>query len=216
LVPNFTEANFSQLNFIGEYSLPKAWGRLYFNYSFAGYQTASESLYSANTIGAGGAFSISKSCTFRLGVNGSLRRYNSNTMLSGNYLGTQGVMGCTQPVYWQFIANVGQDMASNSGRPGGSQNQTNLRAFSLLPLPVGQLLIDLQWINLNDHNKYSDIIESGRSRIMTQYNAKFEYQLPVFKTWQAAFGYNKVRQVSTLSLFTFDNSGPYLSLRYAW
>jgi hypothetical protein len=81
---------------------------------------------------------------------------------------------------------------------------------------VGQLLTDLQWANFTDLNQYSSFIESGRSRTMTQYHAKLEYQTTVFKDWQAALGYNKTRQISTLSLFSFENSGVYLALRYAW
>jgi tetratricopeptide (TPR) repeat protein len=216
LVPEFSQANFTQVNLVGEYSLPKTWGRTYFNYSFGGYQTTNESLHTANSMGVGGMFFPSRHCTFRLGMNGSLRRYNTNTILSGNYLGAQGIVGCTQPVYWQLIANLGQEIASNPSRPGGSQNQTSLRAISLLPLPVGQLLTDLQWANFTDLNQYSSFIESGRSRTMTQYHAKLEYQTTVFKDWQAALGYNKTRQISTLSLFSFENSGVYLALRYAW
>ena len=215
-VPELSQASFSQVNLVGEYSLPQGWGRTYLNYSLSGYQTDSESLHAANTIGAGGVFPLSRNCTYRLGMNGSLRRYNTNTALSGNYLGAQGIVGCTQPIFWQLIANLGQDMASNPSRPGGSQNQTNLRAISLLPMPVGQLLVDLQWANFSDLAKYSNFIDSGRTRTMTQYNAKLEYQLLVLKDWQAALGYNKIRQISNLSLFSFENSGVYVAMRYAW
>lgn len=216
LVPEYSDANFTQLNLVGEYGMPSSWGQAYVNYSLSGYQTYSESFYNANTVGAGGIFPIKGSCSIRLGINGSLRRYNTNTILNGNYFGAQGIVGCMQPVYWQLIANLGQDVATNVARPGGSQNQTNVRAISLLPAPVGKVLLDLQWASFNDLNGYSDLIDSGRSRIMTQYSAKAEYQYPLSKVWQAAIGYNWINQISTLELFAFNNSGPYIALRYGW
>jgi len=215
-VPEYSDANFTQFNLVGEYGVPTTWGQTYINYSFSGYQTYSESFYNNNTVGAGGIFPLQGSCSIRLGINSSLRRYNTNTILNGNYLGAQGIVGCMQPIFWQLIANLGQDVASNAARPGGSQNQTNIRTISLLPTPVGQVLLDLQWASFNDLNGYSDIIESGRSRIMTQYSAKAEYQYPVTKLWQAAIGYNWINQISNLALFAFNNSGPYIALRYGW
>ena len=216
LAPEYSDANFTQFNLVGEYGMPTSWGQTYLNYSLSGYQTYSESFYNANSFGAGGIFPLQGSCSIRLGINGSLRRYNTNSILNGNYLGAQGIVGCMQPMYWQLIANVGQDVASNNSRPGGSQNQTNIRGITLLPAPVGQVLLDVQWASFNDLNGYSDIIESGRSRIMTQYSAKAEFQYPITKLWQAAIGYNWINQISTLALFAFNNTGPYIALRYGW
>jgi len=216
LAPEYSDANFSQFNLVGEYGSPSSFGETYANYTLSGYQTYSESFYSSNAIGAGAILPLATSCALRLGLSGALRRYATNTVLSGNYLGLQAIAGCQNPFYWQVIANLGQDMPVDAQRPGGAQNQTSLRALTLIPAPAGQVLIDGQAAMFQDTQGYSPLLANGQTRLMTQYSLKTEYQYAIKKDWQAAVGYNWVNQVSTLALFSFNSSGPYLALRLRW
>ena len=215
-VPIDSNGNYTQLNVVGEYGRSVGWGQAYVNASVNSYQSYVESLYSAPGVGFGGIMPLSGSCTARLGVNGALRRYNTNSILSGNYLGLQSIIGCPDPVYWQLIAGWGVDNPVNTQRPGGAQRQTTLRALTILPAGPGQLLLDAQLAYYIDTNGYSNLLESDRLRSISQYSLKGEYQYALNRSWQLVGGYNWVNQISTLSLFGFNSSGPYLALRFGW
>lgn len=214
--PGYSDANFTQINLVGELGLPSSFGEMYVNYGLSGYQTYSENLYSNNTLGAGIIMPVASSCAMRMGASGALRRFETNTVLSGNYLGAQAIVGCQNPFYWQLIGNWGQDMPVYSQRPGGPQNQASIRALTLIPASVGQVLIDSQWASYQDSQGYSSLLQGGSTRLMTQYSVKTEYQYPIRVDMQAVVGYNWVNQLSSLSLFAFNSSGPYFSVRFGW
>jgi len=214
--PSYSDANFTQLNLVGEFGTPISFGEIYLNYGLSGYQTYSESFYTNNSLGAGAIMPFASSCALRMGASGAIRRFTTNTVLSGNYLGAQAIVGCQNPFYWQFIGNWGQDMPVDSQRPGGAQNQASLRALTVIPAPVGQVLVDTQWASYQDNQGYSPLLAAGSTRAMTQYSVKTEYQYPIKPDWQAAIGYNWVNQLSSLPLFAFNSSGPYLAIRFGW
>lgn len=214
--PGYSDANFTQVNLVAEYGTPSSFGEMYLNYGLSGYQTYSESFYSNNTLGAGVILPFAASCAMRAGASAAIRRFATNTILSGNYLGAQAIYGCQNPFYWQLIANWGQDMPVDSQRPGGAQNQASLRALTVIPAPIGQVLIDSQWASYQDNQGYSPLLADGSARNMTQYSVKTEYQYPIKPDWQGAVGYNWVNQLSSLPLFAFNSSGPYLALRFGW
>jgi hypothetical protein len=216
IAPGYSDANFTQLNLVGEYGSPRSFGEIYLNYGLSGYQTYSENFYSNNTVGAGAIVPFAGSCAMRMGASAAMRRFATNTILSGNYLGGQAIFGCQSPFYWQFIANWGQDMPVDSQRPGGAQNQATLRALTVIPVPIGQVLLDGQWASYQDHQGYSPLLADGSARTMTQYSLKTEYQYPIKPDVQAALGYNWVNQLSSLPLFAFSSSGPYIALRFGW
>jgi hypothetical protein len=122
-VPVDSNGNYTQLNLVGEYGRSTAWGQVYANASLNSYQSYVESLYSSPGIGFGGIMPLSGACTARVGVNSALRRYNTNSILSGNYLGLQAIVGCPDPIYWQFIASWGVDDPVNAQRPGAHKSK---------------------------------------------------------------------------------------------
>lgn len=214
--PAYSDANFTQINLVGELGTPSSFGEIYANYGLSGYQTYSENFYSNNTLGAGVIMPLASSCALRVGASGAVRRFTTNSILSGNYLGAQAIFGCQNPFYWQLIGNWGQDMPVDNQRPGGSQNQASIRALTLIPAPVGQILVDSQWASYQDSQGYSALLQGGSSRVMTQYSVKTEYQYPLKVDWQAAIGYNWVNQLSSLALFAFNSAGPYIAVRFGW
>ena len=216
LAPEFSDANFTQFNLVGEYGRPSSFGETYANYTLSGYRTFSESSYSSNALGAGVIIPLESSCALRLGLSAALRRYATNKVLSGNYLGLQAIAGCQSPIHWQLIANFGQDIPDNGQRPGGAQNQSSLRALGLIPIGTGQVLIDGQVTAFEDSQGYSPLLANGQTRRMIQYSVKTEYKQPIARPWQAVIGYNWVNQISGLALFSFNSSGPYLALRLSW
>ena len=215
-VPINSNANYSQYNLVGEYGHPASWGQGYVNISSGGYDSYFESFYSASGVGTGGIIPLAQNCSLRAGVNGMLRRYNTNTILSGNYLGLQSIVGCPSPFYWQAILNWGVDQPTNSARPGGAQNQTALRVLTILPAGPGQILLDAQATYYQDSIGYSTLIESNRLRSISQYSLKGEYQYALNHSWQLAGGYNWINQISTINLYQFNSAGPYIALRFGW
>ncbi len=215
-VPINSEANYSQYNLVGEYGRSISSWQAYANISSGGYQSYFESFYNASGIGAGAIIPLEKSCSLRVGLNGMLRRYDTNTILSGNFLGLQSIVGCQDPFYWQAILSWGVDQPINPARPGGSQNQTTLRTLAIFPAGPGQILLDLQAAYYDDTNGYSSLIESNRLRYMSQYSIKGEYQYALNRSWQLAGGYNWINQISTVNLYGFNSAGPYVALRFGW
>lgn len=189
-------------------------------------------LFNGGANGNGGSANKSASCTARGGLEFQDRGYLNNQLLSGRYTGFAATWSCSEPggLIWLAGLKAGRDMAKDALRPGGDQTQTNLRLAaymavadalppsSALPTALlrGNVLADIDFGYFKDSRSYSDLIDSGRLRTTNRAAARLEYQYPVTKSAQWAFGAEWVSQRSSLELFRQQGWGSYAALRAAW
>jgi tetratricopeptide (TPR) repeat protein len=171
-------------------------------------------------------------CQARLGGEFQDRSYLNNQLLSGRYSGLSASMACNETGGWQWLAGLkaGRDLAKDGTRPGGDQSQINLRLAASVavadlfsgpgnwvsPLHRGSFLADVDFGNYHDSKAYSEIIDSGRSRIINRAAARLEYQHPVAKSFQWVTGAEWVSQRSTVELFRQQSWGGYMAVRTTW
>jgi hypothetical protein len=83
-------------------------------------------------------------------------------------------------------------------------------------LVPGLLNADFEIAKYADSNGYSALLESGRTRTMTRYSTRLEYQHPIARSSHWVIGLEAARQKSNLELFQLQSAGPYLAWRASW
>ncbi|WP_295852310.1 tetratricopeptide repeat protein [uncultured Xylophilus sp.] len=203
--------------------------------SAASVQIQSGTRYAATGVAGGWAGlwreGVLKACQARAGLELQSRRYLSNEVLSGRYLGGAASFACDTGTGGQWLAAVrhGADNPTNPDRPGGRQVQSSVRVATYLPLTAlaalagaagqglpGGLLADLELGRYTDSQGYRPFLDNNRVRETTRTVARLEYQLTLSPHAQWTVGAEWLEQRARLSLFRLSSKGPYTSLRVSW
>lgn len=176
------------------------------------------------SLGGGGGWSArwhdgwAQGCQGRLGGEYQQREHRSNAVLSGHYAGLSTSLSCDRPsgAYGLVSVRAGRDLAQDSARPGGDQNQASLRLAGYAPMPRGGLLLDAEVSHYRDSTGYSPLLENGAIRSLNRQAWRVEYQHLVAPKLQWAWGFEWIRQSSSIALFGLQSRGPYAALRSSW
>lgn len=169
-------------------------------------------------------------CIGRFGGDLQDRRVDSNSILSGRYIGISSQWRCVSPtgVVTQLSAQAGRDIPTQPERPGGQQNQYGLRFSAIWPLEQkgatssavaakgARLQLDLDYTRSKDRSGYSVILENGTNRNVARYGVRWELTQPLSAGWEVQLGANWLWQASNIVLFEQRSWGPYLAFRLAW
>lgn len=218
------EAGSTQIDLLLErsHTVPNILGS-YFNVAASALESRSGMHYTATGLAVGGAWrsGMVSGCQARAGFEWQARDYLTNPVLSGRYSGVAGYLSCVQSSGLQWLAGLklGRDLAQDSDRPGGDQQQASLRLSAFVPLNTPQrtgLLIDIEQSQQTDATGYSPIIDNGSTRSVVRRAARLEYQHPLGPATLWVVGAERVAQSSTLTLFQQDSWGAYSGLRVSW
>lgn len=212
----------------------------YANASVSAFESNSGTRFMATGLGAGWAAAWQtnalSTCQARSGLEWQERNHSDNKVLSGRYTGFSLTGSCQFSGGAQLTIGLkaGKDRPSDAARPGGTQQQTSLKAATYLPqsffslgapfvgtpTPVSRalngFLLDMEISQQRDSNGYSPIVDSGRSRIVSRLAARIEYQYNFSRSFQAFFGVEWVEQASSIALFGSNSRGGYSGLRSSW
>lgn len=169
-------------------------------------------------------------CQGRLGGELQQRQHQTNSVLTGHYMGLAASLSCENAggIQWLGSLRAGRDMAQDMARPGGDQQQAGVRLAGYMPMSVllpgvrhvgilrGGLLMDAEASRYRDAAGYSPILQNGAIRTLARQTARIEYQFAVAKTLHWTVGAEWVRQRSSLELFQLQSQGPYTALRAIW
>lgn len=158
-------------------------------------------------------------CTQRLGLEWQNRQLHNNEVLSGQYSGVSGHWGCAPPgkPQWQLTARVGQDRPRDASRPGGAQDQYNLRArVSTHTSPASFWLLDAEASYSRDASGYSALLDHNRRRSITRLSLRAEYQYTISPSLRLLAGADALVQNASLPLFALRSRGLYLGVRAHW
>lgn len=173
---------------------------------------------------------VVQGCQGRIGLELQQRQHQTNGILTGHYAGLAAGMACERANGSQALLSLraGQDLAQDSARPGGDQQQASIRLAYYTPLAAwapkakqaalraGGLLVDAESSRYQDATGYSPVLQGGMVRTLTRQTARLEYQWAVAEKLQWVVGAEWVRQRSSLELFQLRSHGPYTALRAIW
>ena len=166
-----------------------------------------------------------RQCQGRLGGELQQRQHQTNSVLTGHYIGAAASLSCGREngVQWLVSARAGLDAAQSADRPGGNQRQYSVRAAAYLPAAIGWrsaaaggVLLDLEASHYRDATGYSPLLAHGAVRTLQRQTARLEYQHTSAQGWQWVIGAEWVHQRSSLDLFRLQSHGPYIALRNQW
>lgn len=161
-------------------------------------------------------------CDARVGMDWQSRRLPSNAILSGRYVGVTGTLACYRlagPAERnQWSVRMGQDMPSDSTRPGGRQKLFGVRStWTHGRVVTGALTLDFDLSHQRDQSAYSALLNFGAERNITRWAARAEYEHPLYiGSWgilSLAIGVDVTVQYSNLALFQTRNRGAFLAIR---
>jgi hypothetical protein len=119
-----------------------------------------------------------------------------------------------------FALGGGQDIAADTGRPGGNRTRKDLLvrheqivALSLWPVASGQLSAWLRYAHSQDKLAYSELLgELKSSTHRTDFG--LGYWVPVAKQWHVGLNLEATSQKSNNALINLKNSSVYMGLRW--
>lgn len=172
-------------------------------------------------------------CQARAGLEWQARRFEDNSILSGNYKGLAANWSCMPALngqagqQWQAAVRVGQDAPQDATRAGGTQDQSAFQlqwtvpAHQIMTAARGHWQMDAEWVLARDSTAYSPLLENGAVRKMYKQVTRLEYQRQLAwalagEAWQFKLGYEYLGNHSNLPLFNMRSQGPYISLRVQW
>jgi tetratricopeptide (TPR) repeat protein len=192
------------------------WPDSYATLGVTALQSESGVRYASAQAAAGWQLPWQGACDLRLGLEGQERRYGSNPVLNGRYVGAVGVWRClvasksTGPIGLSLQLRSGRDQPNDDARPGGDQTQRGLR----LGLNGARWLVELDNTQQADSGPYSALIEAGASRSLRRTSARAEWvQALPFTALRFVLGTETSVQRSNIVLFDTRNSSVYLALR---
>ena len=205
--------------------------------SIAALRSRSGTRYASHNLSVG-LEHAAQGCAARWGLDAQNRDLRSNPILSGHYLGASLQWHCAPntgnpgALQWLAVLRLGQDRASNPGRPGGHQNQAGLRLQASAPAPnlwqpvagagpAGQgsgarWVLDADYSHARDQHGYSPLLDNNRVRRIHRLTARIEWQQPLLPGVQAVVGAEAVAQNASLALFQMRSHGLWLGLRGQW
>lgn len=192
------------------------WPDSYATLGVTALQSESGVRYASAQAAAGWQVPWQGACDLRLGFEGQERRYGSNPVLNGRYVGAVGAWRCqvtsklTGPLGLSLQLRSGRDQPNDDARPGGDQTQRGLR----LGLNGARWFVELDETQQADSSSYSPLIEAGANRNLRRTSARAEWMqaLPI-AAWRVVLGAEASVQRSNIILFDTRNTGVYLALR---
>ncbi|MDP2786094.1 MAG: tetratricopeptide repeat protein [Sulfurimicrobium sp.] len=154
-------------------------------------------------------------CSILYGAEWKSQTYPSAAAIDSQYLGMAASLGCTRAIGWNLLAHAGIDRAKNP-RPGGDQQQLDLRAQIYGRLGSGQWQAEASVALLRDNEGYSPLLDNNRVRDIKRGALGLEYTHPLSGRLQGLARIEAYRQNSSLPLFDTQGNAAWLGLRYGF
>lgn len=154
-------------------------------------------------------------CSMFYGAEWKLLTYPSIVAIDGQYLGVATSLGCAQVIGWNLLAHAGIDQAENQ-RPGGDQQQIDLRAQIYGRLGSSQWLAEVGIAHLRDATGYSQLLGNNGVRDIKRGSLGLEYAHPLSKHLKGLARAEAFRQNSSLPLFDTYGKAAWLGVRYSF
>lgn len=154
-------------------------------------------------------------CSLFYGAEWKRLTYPAAGAIDGQYLGVAASLGCTQAIGWSLLAHAGIDRAENQ-RPGGDQQQIDLRAQIYDWLGSGQWLAEAGVARLRDTAGYSPLLSNNSVRGILRGSLSLEYTHPLSEHLQGLARVEAFRQNSSLSLFDTQGKAVWIGIRYGF
>jgi hypothetical protein len=154
-------------------------------------------------------------CSILYGAEWKSLTYPTAAAIDSQYLGMAASLGCTQAIGWNLLAHAGIDRAENP-RPGGDQQQIDLRAQIYGRLGTGQWQAEASIAHLRDADGYSPLLDNNSVRDIKRGALGLEYTYPLSRHLQGLARIEAYRQNSSLPLFDTQGNAAWLGLRYGF
>ena len=154
-------------------------------------------------------------CSMLYGVEWKSLTYPTVDIINGQYFGVAASMGCSQAVGWSLLAHAGLDRAE-SQRPGGDQQQADLRAQLFGRLGASQWMTEIGIAHLRDTEGYSQLLDNNGVRDIWRGSLTLEYAYPLSVRLQGLARVEAFRQDSSLALFDTRGKAAWLGVRYGF
>lgn len=159
-------------------------------------------------------------CQWRLGGEAQHRSLQSNTLLSGRYLGVAAQWGCSGLAHtpqWRLTLRAGHDTPAHAQRPGGAQAEYAVRGLYSQPVGLATAwLAEAELSHTRDATGYSPLLANGAQRRLHRVALRTEVQHTLQPGLSLLAGAELVAQQANLPLFNMHSRGVYLGLRGSW
>lgn len=154
-------------------------------------------------------------CSMLYGAEWKLLAYPAAGATGSQYLGIAASLGCTRAIGWNLLAHAGIDRAENQ-RPGGDQQQVDLRAQIYGRLGSSQWLAEAGIVRLRDTTGYSQLLGNNSVRDIWRGSLSMEYAHPLSERLQGLVRIDAFRQNSSLPLFDTQGKAVWIGMRYGF
>jgi hypothetical protein len=154
-------------------------------------------------------------CMMFYGAEWKLLIYPSQDATNSRYLGMAASLGCTQAIGWNLLAHAGIDRAENQ-RPGGDQQQIDLRAQIFDRIGSSQWLVEAGIAHLRDTAGYSPLLGNNGVRDIWRGSLSLEYTHPLSERLQVLARVEAFHQNSNLPLFDTHGKAVWMGIRYGF
>ena len=154
-------------------------------------------------------------CSLLYGAEWKLLTYPSVSIINGQYFGVAASLGCAQETGWNLLAHAGIDRAEDQ-RPGGDQQQIDLRAQIYARMGRGQWQAEASVAHLRDTSGYSPLLNDNGVRDIWRNSLSLEYAHPMNERLQGLVRAETYRQNSSLSLFDTHGNAAWMGVRYGF
>ena len=155
-----------------------------------------------------------RTCRQRLLLHWQHTRYPTSTLLDGRAAGVGGQADCPA-LGLQLQWRLGRDAPFDAERPGGAQNQLNLRLGYTRPFGASSISIETDFSAQQDRTGYSPLLENNARRRTQRTNWHLEYRWPA-QSVQPYVSLDWLDGRANLPLFEVRNRVLSLGLRAQW